>query len=76
MPVLIAGSYSTVSNGLDRRTIRRGTMRPTSKIVRTSSMVFTRPNSSRLGPLKRLGRWVQCWEEDRDADDHPNDNKA
>lgn len=36
---------------------------------------FHTANPLRPGPLKRLGVWVQCWEEGRDADDHPNDNK-
>lgn len=26
------------------------------------------------GPPKRLGRWVQCWDEDREADNHPDNN--
>ena len=36
---------------------------------------FHTANPTRPGPPKRLGRWVQCWEEDRDVDDHPDDNK-
>jgi hypothetical protein len=36
---------------------------------------FHSVNRSHPGPPKRLGTWIQCWEEDRDADDHPDDNK-
>lgn len=36
---------------------------------------FHTANPTRPGPPKRLGRWVECWEEDRDADDHTDDNK-
>lgn len=32
-------------------------------------------NANRPGPPKRLDNWVQCWEEDRDAINHPVDNK-
>jgi hypothetical protein len=32
-------------------------------------------NYSHPGPPKRLGTWIQCWEEDKDAEDHPDDNK-
>jgi hypothetical protein len=27
------------------------------------------------GPSKRQDVWIQCWEEDRDLDEHPDDNK-
>jgi hypothetical protein len=27
------------------------------------------------GPSKRQDVWIQCWEEDRDPDEHPDDNK-
>jgi hypothetical protein len=36
---------------------------------------FHLADTTRPGPPKRLGRWIECWEEDRDADDHPDDNK-
>jgi len=36
---------------------------------------FHTANPTRPGPPERLESWVQCWEEDRDADDHPDDNK-
>lgn len=36
---------------------------------------FHQANPSRPGPPKRLNEWLRCWEEDRDADDHPDDNK-
>jgi hypothetical protein len=36
---------------------------------------FHSVNTSHPGPPKRLGTWIQCWEEDRDAEDHPDDNK-
>jgi hypothetical protein len=36
---------------------------------------FHSVNASHPGPPKRLGTWIQCWEEDRDAEDHPNNNK-
>jgi hypothetical protein len=36
---------------------------------------FHTANPTRPGPPKELKRRVRCWEEDRDADDHPNDNK-
>jgi hypothetical protein len=36
---------------------------------------FHSVNRSHPGPPKRLGTWIQCWEEDRDAEDHPDDNK-
>jgi len=36
---------------------------------------FHLADSTRPGPPKRLGRWIECWEEDRDEDDHPDDNK-
>ena len=32
-------------------------------------------NANRPGPPKRLDHWMQCWEEDRDAINHPDDNK-
>jgi hypothetical protein len=31
-------------------------------------------NPTRPGPPERLDWWVQCWEKDIDADDHPRDN--
>jgi hypothetical protein len=36
---------------------------------------FHSANSTRPGPPANLETWVQCWEEDRDADDDPSDNK-
>jgi hypothetical protein len=36
---------------------------------------FHMANPLRPGPPKRLGMWVQCWEEESDANDHPDDNK-
>jgi hypothetical protein len=36
---------------------------------------FHSVNASHPGPPKRLGTWIQCWEEDRDAEDHPDDDK-
>jgi hypothetical protein len=36
---------------------------------------FHTANPTRPGPPKRLDVWLRCWDEDRDADDHPNDNK-
>lgn len=35
---------------------------------------FYKANPTRPGPPKRLDRWVQCWEEDRVADDCLDDN--
>lgn len=32
-------------------------------------------NRSRPGPPKRLGHRIHCWEEDTDADEHPDNNK-
>lgn len=37
---------------------------------------FHTANPDHIRPPKRLKMWAQCWEEDRDADDHPDDNKA
>ena len=36
---------------------------------------FYTANPTYLGPLKRLRRWVQYQEEDRDTDNYPNNNK-
>jgi hypothetical protein len=36
---------------------------------------FYTTNPIRPGTPKRLGVWVQCWEEDRDVSNHPDDNK-
>lgn len=36
---------------------------------------FHTANLVRPGPPNRLEVWLQCWEEGREADDHPNDNK-
>jgi hypothetical protein len=36
---------------------------------------FHSANPVVLGPPVRLEEWEKCWEEDRDADDHPDDNK-
>jgi hypothetical protein len=36
---------------------------------------FHSVNRTHPGPPKRLGIWIQCWEKDRDAEDHPDDNK-
>jgi hypothetical protein len=36
---------------------------------------FHTANPTRPGPPERLNVWLQCWEEDRDADDHSNNNK-
>jgi hypothetical protein len=36
---------------------------------------FHSVNRSHPGPPKRLGTWIRCWEEDRAAEDHPNNNK-
>lgn len=36
---------------------------------------FHLANPTLPGPPRRLGKWLQCWEEDRDADDHPDDSK-
>ncbi|KAI1669653.1 Chromo domain containing protein [Pyrenophora tritici-repentis] len=36
---------------------------------------FHTANPSRPGPPARLNVWLQCWEEDRDTDDHSDDNK-
>ena len=36
---------------------------------------FHTANPLRPGPPKRLGMWAQCWEDDRGADDHPDDDK-
>jgi hypothetical protein len=49
-------------------------MRPTSTIARTESMSSI-DHPIRPGPPKRLGILVQCWEEDRDAGNHPGVNK-
>ena len=37
---------------------------------------FHNANPVGLGPPVRLEEWEKCWEEDRDADDNPNDNKS
>ena len=36
---------------------------------------FHDANSKHPGPPKSLGYWIRCWEDDRDADDYPWDNK-
>jgi hypothetical protein len=36
---------------------------------------FHSVNRSHPGPPRRLGTWMQCWEEDKDAEDHHDDNK-
>lgn len=36
---------------------------------------FHTANRLKPGPPKRLRIWVQCWDEDRDANDHLDDNK-
>jgi hypothetical protein len=36
---------------------------------------FHKANPTRPGPPQRLDYWMQCWKEDRDAEDHPDDNK-
>lgn len=36
---------------------------------------FHATNPTQPGPPARLWRWIQCWEEDRDAEDHTDDNK-
>jgi hypothetical protein len=36
---------------------------------------FHTANSTRPGPPERLDVWSQCWDEDRDAGDHSDDNK-
>jgi hypothetical protein len=36
---------------------------------------FHNANPVGLGPPVRLEEWEKCWEEDRDAGDHPDDNK-
>lgn len=36
---------------------------------------FHTTNPLRPGPPKRLGMWRECWEEDRDTDSHPDDNR-
>jgi hypothetical protein len=36
---------------------------------------FHTANPTYPGPPKRLETWAQCWEEDIDADIHPDDNK-
>jgi hypothetical protein len=36
---------------------------------------FHTANPNRPGPPERLNVWLRCWEEDRDADDHSDDNK-
>jgi hypothetical protein len=36
---------------------------------------FHTANPIRPGPPERLEVWLRCWEEDRDADDHSDDNK-
>jgi len=37
---------------------------------------FHATNPTQPGPPERLWKWTQCWEEDRDAEDHNDDNKA
>jgi hypothetical protein len=36
---------------------------------------FHSVNASHPGPPKRLGTWIQYWEEDRDAEDYSDDDK-
>jgi hypothetical protein len=36
---------------------------------------FHTASPTRPGPPKMLERWLQCWEEDINAGDHPDDNK-
>lgn len=36
---------------------------------------FHEANAARPGPPQRLNYWMNCWKEDRDADDHSDDNK-
>ncbi|EFQ96383.1 hypothetical protein PTT_01418 [Pyrenophora teres f. teres 0-1] len=36
---------------------------------------FHTANPLHPGPPRRLEMWVQCWEEDRDAGNHPDDDK-
>jgi hypothetical protein len=36
---------------------------------------FHSANPTRLGPPARLEVWLRCWEEDRHAGDHSDDNK-
>jgi hypothetical protein len=36
---------------------------------------FRSVNRSHPGPPRRLGTWMQCWEEDKDVEDHHDDNK-
>jgi hypothetical protein len=36
---------------------------------------FHDANAASPGPPVRLEEWEKCWDEDRDADDHPDDNK-
>lgn len=36
---------------------------------------FHTVNPTSPGPPKRLRRWTQCWEEDIDENDHPDDNR-
>lgn len=36
---------------------------------------FHAANPLHPGPPRRLEMWVQCWEKDRDAGNHPDDNK-
>ncbi|XP_014550298.1 hypothetical protein COCVIDRAFT_43136 [Bipolaris victoriae FI3] len=36
---------------------------------------FHAANPFHPGPPRRLEMWVQCWEKDRDAGNHPDDNK-
>ncbi|CAI6342310.1 unnamed protein product [Periconia digitata] len=36
---------------------------------------FHKDNPAKPGPSQRLKYWMNCWKEDRDAEDHPDDNK-
>jgi len=47
----------------------------TSRIALHMLHNFHIANPTRPGPPKRLGHKIQCWEEDTDDDEHPDNNK-
>src|SRR6201998_4714783 len=56
-------------------TIRSGTTQRTSRIAMYMLHNFHIANRTRPGPPERLAHRIQCWEEDTDAYEHPDNNK-